>query len=59
MTKENNIAESDYSKFHSSLMGFDCFLEGKQVAKSTLYWMHQRSKNISKRLSGVKVVKRA
>lgn len=63
MEQENKKAQpasanSRYFVFHASLIGYKCFLDGKEVAKSTLFWMQERSINISKRLSRVKVTKR-
>jgi hypothetical protein len=47
-----------YLYFTETMMGFDCFLGGVKVAKSTIFWMQERSINISKKLSKVKVIRK-
>lgn len=57
-TKKDIITPNDrWFKFHELMLGYKCYLDGKEVAKSTLFWMQERSINISKRLNTVKVVK--
>lgn len=49
---------TDYLSFHTSLLGYDCYLDGKWIPKFQLFWAMQRSKNTAKRLASVVVKKK-
>ena len=53
----NDNANTRYCEFQKQLMGGKYFLEGKEISKSTIFWMRERLAEDIKRLSSITVEK--